>query len=141
MLDPLAYGADRRCRLACWDSFNDAPGPTEVVTAPDDAILIVDGAFLLRPELSSSWDLVIWLHIPFEDMVARAIERDTVWVGDAEKVGRRYREHWVPLHELYERSSGGADRADLVIDNSKPEHPKVRRESWSVDGWPSSNDK
>ena len=64
MLDPLAYGADRRCRLAYWDSFNDAPGPTEVVTAPDDAILIVDGAFLLRPELSSSWDLVIWLHIP-----------------------------------------------------------------------------
>ena len=98
-------------------------------------------AFLLRPELSSCWDLVIWLHIPFEDMVARAIERDTVWVGDAEKVGRRHREHWVPLHELYERSSGGADRADLVIDNSKPEHPKVRRESWSVDGWPSSNDK
>ena len=70
--------------------------------------------------------------------MARAIERDTVWLGDAEKVGRRYREHRVPLHE---RSSGGADRADLVIDNSKPEHPKVRRESWSVDGWPSSNDK
>ena len=75
MLDPLAYGADRRCRLAYWDSFNDgATTAPEVVTAPDDAILIVDGAFLLRPELSSSWDLVIWLHIPFEDMVARAID-------------------------------------------------------------------
>ena len=77
----------------------------EVVTAPDDAILIVDGAFLLRPELSSSWDLVIWLHIPFEDMVARAIERDTVWGGDAEEGGDDgTEEHWVPLHELYERS-------------------------------------
>ena len=141
MLDPLAHGADRSCRLAYWDSFNDAPGPTEVVRAPDDPILIVDGAFLLRPELSSSWVLVVWLHIPFEDMVARAIERDTVWVGDAEKVRRRYREHWVPLHELYERSSGGADRADLVIDNSKPEEPKVRRESWSNYGRSSGNDK
>ena len=53
VLDPLAYGADRKCRPAYWDSFNDAPGPTEVVTAPDDAILIVDGVVLLRPELSS----------------------------------------------------------------------------------------
>ena len=63
------------------------------MTVPEDAILIVDGAFLLRPELRPFWDLVIWLHISFEDMVARAAERDTAWVGDTDEVRRRYAEH------------------------------------------------
>ena len=99
------------------------------MTVPEDAILIVDGAFLLRPELRPFWDLVIWLHISFEDMVARAAERDTAWVGDADEVRRRYAEHWIPLHQLYERLSGGANGADLVIDNSKPEQPNVMHSS------------
>ncbi len=64
--------------------------------------------------------------------MARAIERDTAWVGDAEEVRRRYAEHWIPLHELYESLTRGAERADLVIDNSKPEQPNVLRASWPI---------
>ena len=67
VVDPLGPGGDRRCRFAYWDSLNDTPATCHVVSVPDDAILIADGAFLLRPELGRSWDIVIWLHIPLED--------------------------------------------------------------------------
>jgi uridine kinase len=140
VLDPLGPGGDRRCRLAYRDSFNDVPASSRVVTVPDDGILIVDGAFLLRPELSPGLDLVIWLHVPFEVMVNRAVVRDTAWVGDADQVWRRYTQHWIPLHELYERLSKGPEHADLVIDNSHPEHPKVLRASWPICGCGSSGE-
>ena len=98
----------------------------------DDPVLIVDGAFLLRPELCDPWDLLVWLHISFEDMVARAVERDVAWAGDPELVRRRYTDHWTKVHERYERRAGGQDRADLVVDNSVPGRPRVLRADWRL---------
>jgi hypothetical protein len=55
---------------------------TELTSVAEEAVLIVDGAFLLRPELRECWDLVVWLHISFDEMVARAVKRDVAWAGD-----------------------------------------------------------
>jgi uridine kinase len=99
LLDPLGLGGDRQPRLGLHDSFADRPIDRQAVNADDDAILIVDGAFLLRPELRDAWELVIWLDISFATMLARAEARDVAWVGDAAEVRRRYLAHWVPAHE------------------------------------------
>ena len=89
-------------------------------------------AFLLRPELCEPWDLLVWLHISFEAMVARAVERDVAWAGDPELVRRPYTGHWTKVHERYERQAGGQDRADLVVDNSLPGRPRVLRADWRL---------
>jgi uridine kinase len=107
------------------DSFTDTQAWPELTSVADDGVLIVDGAFLLRPELCDRWDLLVWLHISFEDMVARAVERDVAWAGDPELVRHRYTDHWTKVHELYERRTGGQDRADLVVDDSVPGRPRV----------------
>ena len=57
----------------------------------EGAVLIVGGAFLLRPELRECWDLLVWLHISFDEMVARAVERDVAWAGEPEPVRHRTR--------------------------------------------------
>jgi len=126
LLQPLGPGGDRRVRLALRDALRDRPAAETVVLAAADAIAIVDGAFLLRPELKAAWDLVIWLDVSFETMLERAARRDVAWVGDAEAVRERYRSRWIPTHELYE-ATGARDAAHIVVDNEDPRRPQVVR--------------
>ncbi len=118
VLDPLEPNGSRRCRLAYWDSSTDRPASPDLTSVAEDAVLIVDGAFLLRPELCECWDLLVWPHISFDAMVARAVERDVAWAGDPRSCPSPVHGPLTKVHELYERQAGGQDRADLVVDNS-----------------------
>jgi uridine kinase len=80
-------------------------------------VVIVDGIFLLKPEVTGCWEYVIQLDVDFETMVARARQRDVAWVGSETAVEARYRQHWIPTHELYERLAEVHARADAVVDN------------------------
>jgi uridine kinase len=91
------------------------------------AVAVVDGVFLLRPEFAGHWDYVIWLDIDMETMVERARRRDVAWVGSEQVVEERYRRHWIPTHELYERLTEPCPRAHAVIDNRIPQEPKIQR--------------
>jgi uridine kinase len=125
VLEPLGPGGTRRCRTRLLDSFHDELYPEEWVDVPADAVAVVDGAFLLRREMALHWDYLAWLDIDFETMVSRARERDVAWVGEAAKVERRYREHWIPTHQLYESLEHPADRADFVIDTNDWAEPRI----------------
>jgi uridine kinase len=129
LLRPLGPGGNRRCRIAFFDSFHNVLFPEEWHEVGDDTVVIIDGAFLLRPELAGHWDYVIWLDIDMETMVARARRRDVAWVGagSEEIIERRYRQHWIPTHELYERLADPKARADAVIDNRIVDEPRLLR--------------
>src|SRR5215212_8253801 len=51
LLRPLGPGGSRWCRTALFDAFHDALLPEEWRVVGDQAVAIVDGAFLLRPDL------------------------------------------------------------------------------------------
>jgi len=123
VLDPLRPGGSRRCRLALWDSFNDVALPEEWIDAPNNVIMIIDGAFLLRPDLRQYWDYVIWLQIDWETMLERVAKRDVAWVGSAEIVIERYRTFWIPMHEYYEAEVEPTRFANIIVDNRQPEEP------------------
>lgn len=127
LLDPLGPGGDRRCRPARFDSVHDVWLPEEWRTVGDRAVAIIDGVFLLRPELAGHWDYVIWLDIDLETMVERARRRDVAWVGSAVVVDERYRRHWLPTHQLYERLAEPRAQAHAVIDNRHSHAPKITR--------------
>jgi uridine kinase len=127
VLQPLGPGGSRRCRPALFDSFDDEWFPEEWFQVGDETVAVVDGAFLLRPELAGHWDYVIWLDIDMETMVARACDRDVAWVGSAKVVEERYRRHWIPTHELYERLVNPQAYAHALIDNRHPQTPKLLR--------------
>jgi uridine kinase len=125
LLAPLGPGGDRRCRLALWDASHDVAAAGEVVQVPEDAVVVVDGAFLLRPELRDCWDYVIWVQVDRDTMVERGVARDVAWVGPEQAVRERYRRLWIPVHELYERQTGAPGLADVVVDNTDPAHPRI----------------
>jgi uridine kinase len=125
LLVPLGPSGDRRCRLALFDAYHDHPRAEHWHVAPHESVVIVDGIFLLRPELVRHWEYVIWLEIDLEESLRRARARDVAWVGSKDVVERRYRNRNFPAHRLYREARRPLDVADVVIDNSDPESPRI----------------
>jgi uridine kinase len=61
LLDPLGPNGNRLYRTASFDLDNDRPIEQTPQLAPADAVLIVDGTFLQRPELRDGWDVTIFV--------------------------------------------------------------------------------
>ncbi len=123
LLEPLGPGGDLRCRTGVWDSYRDEPIAEEWVEVDQDAIALIDGMFLLGPQLASHFDFGIWLEIGEETVISRARARDVAWVGSADEVEARYRRLWLPLHALYAHTLRPRDRADVVIQHDDVEEP------------------
>ncbi len=125
-IDPAGPSGSRRCRLAMWRSFEDEPYPEQWVRLDEDAVLVAEGGFLLLPELRQLWDFSIWLDIDTQTLLDRVARRD-VWIGDADQIWDSYRGGWIPRHERYEALHRPQARADAVVDNRQPDHPRLTR--------------
>jgi uridine kinase len=127
LLEPFAAGATT-VATGVFDHARDLPARTEATHVPGNAVLVVDGVFLLRPELRGRWDLAVHLHVPPETTIERALGRDAELMGGAEQVLVRYRERYLPAQELYRAEADPSAHADLVVDSSDPAHPVVLAE-------------
>ena len=125
LLLPLSPGGDRRYRTAVFDILNNQSVDTTPQTAAADAILLMDGIFLLRPKLIQYWDLKIFLQVEFSNSVRRGIARDTGVIGSAEVVTSRYGNRYVPGQRLYLREAKPQQAADIVIDNTRLDAPEI----------------
>jgi uridine kinase len=127
LLRPLGPHGTRRCRTGVFDSYHDVPLAEEWHAVGANCVLVVDGAFLQRPELCAEWDYVIWLDIDEETMVERARQRDVAWVGSEEEVVGRYRRRVGPTHALYEQLVQPRDHVDAVVDMRDLTAPRILR--------------
>lgn len=73
LLDPLGPNRNREYRTQVFDYRTDSEAPSIIHRASEDAILLFDGVFLLRPELQDVWDFAIWVEAPFDVTVQRAV--------------------------------------------------------------------
>ncbi len=127
LLDPLGPDGDRRYQQAVYDMDTDSALSLPATAAPADAVLILDGVFLLRPELLDRWDLSIFVSAAFEQTLDRARTRDLARLGSAAEVERRFRTRYIPAQKLYFAAARPADHADIIVHNDEP-----RRPAWEV---------
>jgi len=124
LIDPFRDGAQTAAttgfQLAAFDVVRDAPVASQWVTAPRDAVLIVDGIFLHRPELRDLWDWSVWLEVPAEVAFARMALRDGSDPDPAAPSNARYRDG----QDLYFREAEPWAAASVVVDNSDLAHPR-----------------
>lgn len=123
LLLPLGVEGSRRYRRAVFDFRADRPVSVAEEEAATDALLIMDGVFLLRPELDGVWDYRIFVDLPFEVAVERAVRRDAALFGSAEEVRARYAERYIPGQQLYFAAARPQERADAIVYNEHPENP------------------
>lgn len=126
LLAPLGPGGDRWHITRTHDLAVDAPYADPPRTAPEDAVLIVDGVFLGRPELAGHWDLRVFVHVTADESLRRALARDVPRLGSAAAVEARYRARYLPAQAAYLVTCRPVGTADAVIDNEDPQRPTIR---------------
>jgi uridine kinase len=131
LLVPLGPGGDLRYRTAVLDFRRDRPVRQRARPAPPDAILVVDGVFLLRPELRRHWDYAVFVDAAPEVTLRRALDRDLALFGSAAEVERRYRVRYLPAQALYEADASPRAAADVVVANDDPQAPRA---AWRAAG-------
>lgn len=99
LIDPFRLAGGTGFQLTAFDRDRDAPAEAQWVTAPRDAVLVVDGAFLLRPELRGLWN---W-SVRLEAGPARSADDGA--------------------EALYRRETDPRAAASALVDNSDPARP------------------
>jgi uridine kinase len=128
LLVPLGPAGSRKYQLSTFDYRSDAPQSTSPLLAPDDAVLVFDGVFLLRPELLDVWDFRVFVAASFDVTLRRALARDAPLMGSTREVERRYRTRYIPGQKLYFATACPEEAADVVVDNSDPACPLLRQQ-------------
>jgi uridine kinase len=130
LLAPLGPGGSRRYCPAFFDYRTESETQLPRQIAPDNAILLFDGIFLLRPELVNYWDFSIFVHADFAEIIRRAVQRDIAHFGYLAELRQRYEQRYIPGQKLYLDTCRPQERADLVVDNNRPLQPRL------YEGWP-----
>ncbi|MET0811404.1 MAG: uridine kinase [Microbacterium sp.] len=124
LIDPFREGGQTGgttgFQLAAFDVERDAAVESAWVTAPKDAVLIVDGIFLNRPALRGIWHWSVWLDVPIDVAYERLAERDGTDPDFLAPSNTRYREG----QELYLRDADPRDAASVIVDNTDFAHPR-----------------
>jgi uridine kinase len=124
LIDPFRDGAQTGAttgfQLEAFDLARDTAVEAAWTTAPRDAVLIVDGIFLLRPELRGIWNWSVWLDVPVDIASRRLALRDGSDPDPAAPSNTRYRDG----QELYLKDAQPRVEASAIIDNSDLAHPR-----------------
>ena len=123
LLDPLGPDGDRRIQRAVYDKATDTAVSPPVTTAAINAVLLFDGVFLLRNELSGRWDLRIFVSADFEKALDRSRIRDQTPLMSADEVEQRYRRRYIPSQHFYFETIHPAEHADIIVYNDEPLQP------------------
>lgn len=105
VLTPLSQG--RPARYERWDWGTDASaGWSEV---PVGVPVVVEGVSSTDERLGVPWDVTLWVDVPAEVRLARALARD------GEAMREQWVERWMPAEDAYEAAQRPQDRVDAVV--------------------------
>jgi uridine kinase len=115
LTEPFRTGWIGSFNLKAFDLKRDLPFQPVWSSGPRDALLIVDGIFLNRPELRGIWNFSIWLEVDPKIAAERMLVRDGSPVNPERYSGGQ---------ELYLAEAKPREVANAIIDNNDYDHPK-----------------
>ncbi len=125
VLQPLSPLGSRTDLKSWFNLKENLRTEEEWSTADENAIVLVDGIFLLRPELFDFWDVKILLDIHIETSLERAIERDLYQHGSIAAINRIYHLRYIPAQKIYYERCFPRQRADIIIHNDDFRNPDL----------------
>jgi len=94
--------------------------------APADAVLVVDGTFLQRPELRDGWDLTIFVATSEAVAAQRGVSRDANRLGGEEAAQKLFAQRYRPAFHLYDCLCSPAQSADVIVNNNDFSFPALQ---------------
>jgi uridine kinase len=123
VLEPVVEGKGE-IRTASFDLAADEPVEVDPVQVQPDAVVVVEGEFLLSPRLTGSWDLAVLLVAEPSAVLERALVRDAD-LGTPEQVREVYLRRYLAAWSLHEERHDPWSRADVVVDLTDPMEPRL----------------
>ena len=123
LLAPLRQKSAFSTRLTLLDWRTDKYEVEREYSINQNAIVIFEGVFLFRKGLSPYIDYKIFLDIPFEESRRRALLRDA---NLSEADLKKYDEKYLPAQAKYLEEYPPHQVADMVIDNTDWEQPRIK---------------
>lgn len=121
VLLPLSRGGSGSYRSVATDHRQDVRLNPPIIQAAENAVVIVEGMFLHRDELTGFWDYSCFLDVPFAETARRMSLRDGTHPDPEHQSMRRY----VGGQRLYLEAAQPWQRATRVVDNTNPEMPRI----------------
>ena len=109
---------------AAYDLAADEPVDPEPVPLPADGVVLVEGSFLLVPELAGAWDLSVMVVADPGSVLERGLVRDAD-LGPPEQVRELYLRRYLAAEALHQERDDPWSRADVVVEMSDPASPAV----------------
>lgn len=125
VLVPLQQGGSLTYKTKVFDYGLDQPMVSEDKQASADAIIIIDGVFLFKDDLVTYWSLKVLLEVDDATAILRGATRDTARVGSYEAAREAYINRYIVSQAIYYAEANPLERADIVIDNTNYQSPKV----------------
>jgi uridine kinase len=125
LLRPAGADGSGQVVLCAHDPLTGEDHRDKVVTAPADAVLIVDSVFAFRPEYNDLWDYRVWLDVDTEVALDRGIARDVEMEG-LQEATRVHRDRYHAAVMIYLAEVDALALADVVIDNGDFKNPRIR---------------
>lgn len=85
----------------------------KTIQIPDEAIIIMEGVFLQRPEWRVFYDVIIYLDCPKEIRHQRVLQRDS-YLGDRQERLEKYTKRYWPAEDYYVKTIRPEQTADIV---------------------------
>lgn len=105
VLESVRKGEPVRYHIYDWHKHS----TDEVVSVPEEAIIIVEGGGTTQKDFSDTYDYRIWIEADEETRLKKALLRD------GEHMRFLWEEDWLPVERNYIEKDNPASRADLVV--------------------------
>lgn len=119
LIDPFRMGGSTGFQMKAFDLRRDTASQSSWQSAPDHAVLVLDGIFLNRPQLQSIWNYSIFLEVPWAIAYARlaveiGVDADPYTLQNARYLGGQ---------ERYIADAHPREAASAIVDNTDPDVP------------------
>jgi uridine kinase len=123
VLDPVSAGGPA-ITPASYDLAGDRPVQVDAVPVPSGSVVMVEGSFLLVPELADRWDLAVLLVADPARILERAAVRDAD-LGSPEQVRELYLRRYLAAESLHQERDDPWSHADVVVEMTDPTRPRI----------------
>lgn len=115
LLEPIRQRGGVETRLRLLDHFTDTWCVHRSYQVQAETVVLIEGIFLLRPEIRPFIDVMVFLEVDEPTVLARAEARDVP--GQGIEVMARYHRKYLPGQREYLAANHPQTHADIIVDN------------------------
>ena len=125
VLDPISPGGNRKIKSVLFNLISNSIIDSEYEVVDENAIILFDGIFLMRPELVKYWDVSIFVDITLDTAMNRAYEREKLNGLSYEEIHALYEKRYFGGQKIYFDRSSPHQHVNIIVDNDDFKNPMI----------------